>query len=223
MAKILVIEDDEVCAGVIQDLLLHSGHMVEVVTDGAEGLDRLKFYQYDLAVLDWELPKVTGLSVCSELRQRGSMVPILMLTGKNAIPDKEKGFDAGADDYLTKPFDGKELVMRVKAMLRRPAEFIPEKVTSGDICLDSASRKVTKNGNEIILLPKEFAVLEFLLKHPNQVFDLDTLLNRLWPSESDTTADALRKCIERIRKKMDEPGKASIIETVHRIGYVFRT
>jgi len=223
MAKILVVEDDEVCAGVIQDLLLHSGHTVEVVADGAEGLDRLKFYHYDLAVLDWELPNVTGVAICSEVRQRGNPLPILMLTGKNSIPDKEKGFSAGADDYLTKPFDGRELLMRVKAMLRRPAEFVPEKIITGDISLDSASRIVTKNGNEIVLLPKEFALLEFLLKHPNQVFELETLLNRVWPSESDTSADALRKVIERIRKKLDEPGKASIIETVHRIGYVLRT
>jgi DNA-binding response OmpR family regulator len=222
MAKILVIEDDEVCAGVIQDLLVHSGYTVEVVSDGGEGLDRLRLYHYDLAVIDWQLPKVTGITICSEIRNRGNAVPILMLTGKTAIPDKEKGFIAGVDDYLTKPFDARELLMRVKAILRRPAEFVPDKVIVGDICLDGASRSVTKGGNEIALLPKEYSLLEFLLRHPNQVFDLGTLLNRVWPSESDSSAEALRKCVERIRKKIDEPGKPSIIETVHRVGYVFR-
>src|SRR5271170_2207605 len=106
MAKILVVEDDQTCAGVIQDLLTHQGYTVEIVGDGEEGRDRLKFYDYDLAVLDWQLPRLTGIQICRDIRAAGSKILILMLTGKSDIPDKEHGFDAGADDYLTKPFDG---------------------------------------------------------------------------------------------------------------------
>jgi DNA-binding response OmpR family regulator len=223
MAKIIVVEDDLICAGVIEDLLTHQGHTIEVVADGAEGLDRLRLYHYDLAVLDWELPKLAGPKICQSARQNGMKIPVLMLTGKDAITDKEHGFDAGADDYLTKPFDGRELLMRIKALLRRPAEMRSEQLTAGSICLNAATRSVQKDGNQIDLLPKEYALLEFFMSHPNHVYSLADLLNQVWSSESDTSPDSIRKCVERIRKKIDDAGKPSLIETVHRIGYIFRS
>jgi DNA-binding response OmpR family regulator len=222
MAKIIVVEDDEVCAGVIQDLLTHLGHTIEVVPDGEEGLARLRLYHYDLAVLDWELPNLSGVQMCETARQRGMRIPILMLTGKNTIVDKEEGFSSGADDYLTKPFDGRELLARVRALLRRPATYTADSLIAGTLELNSVTRAVTRNGVPCDLLPKEFALLEFLMQHQNQVFSLEDLLNQVWSSESDTSPDGIRKCVERIRRKIDEPGKQSLIETVHRVGYVFR-
>ncbi len=223
MAKIIVVEDDEVCSGVIEDLLIHQGHTIEVATDGEEGLGRLRLYHYDLAVLDWDLPKLSGVKICQLVRQKGLKLPILMLTGKSTMVDKEEGFESGADDYLTKPFDGRELLVRVRALLRRPVEYTQDSLTAGSVQLNQSTRKITVDGLAIDLLPREFALLEFFIRHQNQVFTLEELLNQVWSSESETSPDGIRKCVERIRKKIDAPGKPSMIETIHRVGYVFKT
>lgn len=222
MAKIIVVEDDDVCAGVIEDLLTHQGHTIEVAAEGTEALDRLRLYHYDLAILDWDLPKMSGVTICQSVRQRGLKLPILMLTGKGRIVDKEEGFDAGVDDYLTKPFDGKELLLRIRALLRRPVDYTGDNLTVGELHLDQAKRQISVTGVPVNLLPREYALLEFFMRHPNQVFSLDDLLNQVWSSESETSPDGIRKCVERIRKKIDSPGKNSVIETVHRVGYVLR-
>ncbi|MBX9692741.1 MAG: response regulator transcription factor [Cyanobacteria bacterium] len=220
MAKILIAEDDIMTANMISDLVKSLGHTSEVVYTGDDGLDRLKFYEFDLAILDWQMPGMSGVDVCKQYRQGGGRAPILMLTGKGTIADKEHGFTSGADDYLTKPFDVRELSARIKALLRRPADYVePSKTNEAGMSLDYQNHCLIKNGESFSLLPKEFAVLEFLLRHPNQYFTPEVLLNKVWPSESEATLEALRTCIKRIRKKVDPEQGPSLISTVRGYGY----
>lgn len=219
MAKLLLIEDDAGLCRMIRDWLAIEHHNVEVVNDGKDGLEKLKFYSYDMVILDWQLPGMEGVDVLREYRNNGGVTPILMLTGKDKIVDKEAGFEAGADDYLTKPFHMKELSARVRALLRRPPALVADSLKRGDLELDRGNHSVKRDGEQIRLLPREFALLEFLMRHPGQVFSADALLNRVWASESDATVDALTTCIKRLRKKVDVEGKQSIIRTIHGVGY----
>lgn len=220
MAKILLVEDDMGLSRMVRDWLTFEHHLVETADNGRDGLDKLQFYQYDLVILDWELPEMTGIEICKEFRSRGGTTPVLMLTGKGTIGDKESGFEAGADDYLTKPFHMKELSMRLKALLRRGGTALQgDTLKFRDLALEPASHRVTREGKDLQLLPKEFALLEFLMRHPNQVFSAEALLSRVWASETDTTVDAVSTCIKRLRKKIDQEGQSSIIKTVHGVGY----
>ncbi len=219
MAKILVVEDDVALGKMVRDWLLMEHHNVEIVSDGGEAREMLKVYDYDIIILDWELPHVSGIEILKEFRSRGRSTPVLVLTGRSAIDDKETGFDAGADDYLTKPFHGKELTARLRALLRRPENFVGDLLKFANLTLDHSNYKVMKDGEEIRLLPKEFALLEFLMRNPNRVFAPEALLNRVWVTESEATVDALTTCIKRLRKKIDVEGKQSVIRTVHGVGY----
>jgi two-component system, OmpR family, manganese sensing response regulator len=219
MAKILLAEDDAELAPMIKDWLGFERHTVEVAVDGPTALQLALDFQFDLIILDWGLPGLTGLDICKKLRSRGRAIAILMLTGKDTVQDKETGLDAGADDYVTKPFQIKELAARVRALLRRPVSYAGSVLTAGPITLDSAGYRVSKNGVEIHLLPREFALLEFLMKHPNHVFSLEALLESVWASEDEVTPEAVRTCVTRLRRKLDVEGQASIIESVHGCGY----
>jgi DNA-binding response OmpR family regulator len=219
MAKILLVEDDKDLALIVSDSLMGQNHLVEMVHTGPEGQEQLRFYQFDLIVLDWDLPKLSGIEICKEFRSRGGKTPVLMLTGKGAINDKEQGLDAGADDYLTKPFDIKELAARVRALLRRPIGYAPSTLKAGTIELDPSVFKVMRDGQEVRLLPKEFALLEFLMRHKGQVFNTEAILNRVWASESDASPEAFRTCLKRLRQKIDVEGTPSIIITVQGLGY----
>jgi DNA-binding response OmpR family regulator len=220
VAKILLVEDDMGLSRMVRDWLTFEHHLVETADNGRDGLDKLQFYQYDLVILDWELPEMTGPEICKEFRSRGGTTPVLMLTGKGTINDKESGYDAGVDDYLTKPFHMKELSLRLKALLRRGgAGLQTDTLKFRDLELEPASHRVTRQGRDLALLPKEFALLEFLMRHPNQVFSAEALLSRVWASETDTTVDAVSTCIKRLRKKVDVEGQTSVIKTVHGVGY----
>jgi len=219
MAKILIIEDDKELSKVIVEWLQDEDHVVEVAGDGATGLDHLKFYSYDLAVIDWDLPLLSGPEICRTFRGRGGQTPILMLTGKSGIADKEEGFNAGADDYLTKPFHPRELSARLRAMLRRPTVRVEAILKAHDVELDTATHVVRKADQQIHLMPKEFALLEFLMRHPNQPFSADAILNRLWPSESEVSSELVKVYIAKLRKKLDTDGGAPLITTVHGVGY----
>jgi DNA-binding response OmpR family regulator len=221
MAKILVVEDDRELSALIVDWLTGEKHVPEPVYEGTEGLERLKFYKYDAAILDWELPGLPGPEICRQYRDSGGHTPIIMLTGKKELEDKTTGLDSGADDYLTKPFQMPELSARLRALLRRSGREVSRNVLSaGHIELDPVSRKVTSNGTEISLQPKEYSLLEFLLRHPNQPFSAEAILDRVWSSESDASPDTVRLQIMRIRNKIDVDGKESMIRTIHRVGYI---
>ena len=221
MAKILVVEDDKEIQDSVKKILELEHHQVELASDGDEGLFMMGTYTYDVIVLDWQLPKKEGVEILKDYRNSGGKAPILMLTGKTSLDDKEQGLDSGADDYLTKPFAGKELAARVRALLRRPNLSTANVLNLAGIVLDPSARTVTRNGEAVELLPREFQLLEFLMRNPNRVFEQTAILNRVWPSESDATSEALRSTVKRMRKKIDPDGE--IVRTVHGVGYVFRS
>lgn len=220
MAKILIVEDDPELSGVLQDWLVSEHHVVDTVDDGTEADQLLRHYAFDLVVLDWDLPGMLGVEVCRQFRSRGGSTPILMLTGKGEIKDKTTGLDAGADDYLTKPFHPDELSARVRALLRRPAPVTAtNELKAGDLVLEPGTYRVMRAGKDIRLLPKEFALLEFLMRHPNVVFSAEALIDRVWSSDSDASPDTVRTNIKRLRQKIDTEGQRPMIATVHGVGY----
>ncbi|MFA6209261.1 MAG: response regulator transcription factor [Candidatus Obscuribacterales bacterium] len=219
MAKILLIEDDELLAASVKKYLQNRGHEIEWVADGKEGLDRLRFYQYDLAILDWQLPSMDGPNVVKEYRNQGGVCPVLMLTGNSAVEQRITGLDSGADDYLTKPFSIEEVNARIQAILRRPANLFPSTLSLGNLEVDIARKVVKRDGIAIKLLPKEFALLEFLLRRADQFFDVNALLSHVWSSESEASEAAVWQVVKRLRQKLDDPQGESIIVNVKGMGY----
>ncbi len=219
MAKVLLVEDELDLASLINNWLAREHHLVEVVHDGATALHKLKVAKYDVIILDVMLPGMNGFEVCRQYRQSRGATPILFLTAKSSLQDKELGFLAGADDYLTKPFHLKELEYRVKALLRRGTIAGSNTFQIGDVLVDSDQHKVLKHGVEVHLLPKEFRLLEFFVRHPQRVFSPEELLENVWESETSAHNDSVRGHITRLRKKLDTPGQPSIIATVYGVGY----
>ncbi len=222
MAKILVVDDDKELARTVSEWLSLDHHIVEAVFTGGDGLSRVKTYSYDLIVLDMNLPEVHGLRILKEFRDMGGGTPVLILTGQSDLDDKEAGLDAGADDYLTKPFQGRELTARVRAILRRPRDYSGTVLQQSDLVLDSNQHCVIRGGEEISLVPREFALLQFFMRNPNKVFSAEVLLNRVWRDDSDATTEAVTTCIKRLRKKLDLPDSPSVIRTIHGVGYKLR-
>lgn len=219
MPKILVIEDDVELNRKIRDWLNHERHTVEYAEEGQCGLDKLLSSDFDLVILDWEMPLVSGLEVVRQYRETGGKAPVIMLTGRSEIQDKEHGFEAGVDDYLTKPFHLKELSLRVNSLLKRSGTLVKDLLKIQDITLETKTFRVTKGNRAVVLLPTEFALLEFLLRHPDQVFSAETLLRRVWSTDSEASMDAVTTCIKRLRRKLDDGKAPSIIRTIHGVGY----
>jgi DNA-binding response OmpR family regulator len=219
MAKVLIVEDDESLRDSIVDYLSFDHHSVEPAPTCQDALDKLAISDFDALVLDWELPDGSGVDLLKRYRAKGGTAPILMLTGKNALADKEVGFGAGADDYLTKPFAFKELVMRVNALLRRPQALHGSVLRARDVVLDPHSYRVTVDGADLKLLPREFALLQFLMRNPNTVFSADALLSRVWESEVDASPAAVVACISRLRQKLEKKGDRPFLRNIHGVGY----
>ncbi len=222
MAKILVVEDDDHQADVIEKWLTHEHHKVDVVSTFADGKAMLDSYTYDAVVLDWGLPDGTGIDLIAQFRASGGTTPILMLTGRTDTSDKEQGLDGGADDYLTKPFQIRELSARLRALMRRPAQMAKEVLTSGDLELDVLTHELWKNGELVKLFPQEFSLLEVLMRKPGIVHTTDSLINQVWKSEAGASGETVRTSVLRLRRKIDTQGKPSHIENVHGVGYKFR-
>jgi OmpR-family two-component system manganese-sensing response regulator len=222
MAKILVVDDNEEAAASLQTVLSREGYLVDTVADGAEAVALLKDYDYDLIVLDWNLPGHSGPEVCRIYRSAGGVSPIIMLTGNSTENDKEFGLDSGADDYLTKPYSLKEFLARARALLRRRVVSTAKKLKVGNLMLDTASKLAFRDGAEIKLVPKEYMLLEFFMKHPDQVFSSEQILARLWHTDSESSTDALRTTLSRLRQKIAVPGEDSLIETVTGFGFKMR-
>lgn len=219
MARILLADDDHQLCGLVEDWLVHENYTVDVAYSGGTAEELLKTYEYDVIILDWDMPEKKGIDVCKAYRDRGGTAPILMLTGKSTIDSKETGLDAGADDYLTKPAELRELSARIRALLRRKTSKPVVTVTVADLVLDTSARKITRNGKEIELWPIEFALLEFLMRHPNQVFNSDALLHQVWKSEASAGPEAVRTTIKRLRKRIDEGREDSLIKNIYGFGY----
>ncbi len=221
MAKVLVVEDDPQVCKVIQDRLTHENYVVEVVHTGTAGLDRLLCCQYDVVILDWDLPEIDGLQILKQYRSKGGKTPVLMLTGKAEIPEKETGLDSGADDYLTKPFSARELSARLRAVTRRSSDVTSGTIKRGELELDLKRCVLTKGGTEVRLQPAEYALMEFFMRNPGRLFSADDLINRAWNSEAEVTANSVRILVTRLRKKIDNPGQPSLIVTASKLGYRF--
>ena len=219
MAKILIVEDEPTLAEPIKAYLTHEHHLVEIIGDGDEAFEHLKFYKYDVIILDWMLPGMLGIDVCKQFRAAGGATPILMLTAKKQTQEKVYALDAGADDYLTKPFDVQEVSARVRALLRRPQAVSGNILRAKNVVLEPSTFRVTRDEQDVQLLPKEFALLEFFMRHPNQVFSAEALLDRVWSSDSDASPETIRTYIKRLRQKIDTAGAQSLISTVHGVGY----
>ncbi len=218
MAKLLLVEDEIDLAKQLEDWFRREQHTVDVVHSGQDALNHLKVSKYDLVILDWMLPQLSGLEVLQHMRSRNNRTPVIMLTAKDSEDDKERGLDSGADDYVTKPFSLRELSARTRAALRRSSQAAKTVLTAGDIELDPISRTVSKSNLELHLEPKEFNLLEFFMRHPQQVFSADALIDRVWPSDTLVSTDAIRTYIKILRKKLDNE---RVIQNVRGVGYKF--
>lgn len=219
MAKVLLVEDDKQLCALVSDWLAHQNYVVECVYTGTEAHEFLSMYQYDVIVLDWALPDVSGLEVLQKFRANGGATPVLILTGKRSIREKEQGLDGGADDYLTKPFDVKELSARLRALLRRTPSFSNDILTVGHLRLDPQARHVTLAGQTVKLYPKDFALLEYLMRYPNKVFSSEQLLDAVWTADTEAGTETIRTSIKRLRKSLEREGQPQMIDTVHGVGY----
>lgn len=224
MAKILLVEDDKDLSLTVRKWLEAQNYAVDTAFDGTEGYEYLKRGRYEVIVLDWQLPGMTGVELARKFRGEGGATPILMLTGKGKVEDKEEGLDAGADDYLTKPFNMRELTARIRALLRRSPTPAGQSLKVGQIELDPQKRLLKKNGVSVHVVPKDFAVLEFLMRYPGEVFSAEALLQRVWSFDSEASTDAVRTSVKRLRKALDDGAdeKNSCIENVRTLGYRLR-
>lgn len=221
MAKILIVEDNEAMAETVKTWLSAQRYVVEVANDGAAALEFLRVTDFDVILLDWHLPHVSGFDVLKTIRGAGKTTPVIMVTGKNAIADKESTLDGGADDYLTKPFDLNELSARIRVQLRRhaPAGAAAGQLTVANIVLFPEQMKVLQDGQLVDLLPKEFTLLEFFMRNPDKVFSAEAIMNRIWSLDSESGTNAFRTTLTRLRKKLQLSEDNPLIETVHGAGY----
>ena len=219
--RILVVEDNKKLAGYLKKALEHKSYSVDLVYDGENGEQQARHEQYDVIILDIMLPKQDGITVCRNLRADNVNTPIIMLTARGELDDKIAGLDSGADDYLLKPFELNELLARVRALLRRPSEKSTEALVGQDIILDNSKYTATKNNAAISLTLKEYAVLEYLLRHKGIVVTREQILDHCWDHSFDSFSNVVDVYIKQLRKKLDDQGEM-YIKTVRGVGYQFQ-
>ena len=220
--RVLVIEDDDALATLVQYNLEKEGYDVAVAGDGEEGLVQIDERLPDLVILDWMLPKVSGIEVCRRLRSRPETrnIPIIMLTARGEESDRVRGLDTGADDYLTKPFSVPELAARIRAVLRRIRPGLADdRLTHGDIVVDRVSHRVKRSGKEVHLGPTEFRLLDYLMQHPGRVFRREQLLAAVWGSDVYVEARTVDVHVGRLRKSLMQHSDVDPIRTVRSAGY----
>ncbi len=220
MSKVLVVDDDISLSQSVQETLTAFGYVVDVANSVDEAETMLFASIYELIILDWVMPEVHGIDYLARLRGRGVQTPVIMLTGMNTIDHKSAGLDTGADDYLTKPFNTKELLARVRALLRRPPVMKSSLLAVSNVSIDTKTLQVKCLENEVKLTRQEFLLLEFLMRHPNQVFNSEALVERAWSTLSESSPDTVRVHLSRLRKKLESAG-VSPIKTHHGQGYLF--
>jgi two-component system, OmpR family, response regulator MprA len=219
--KILIIEDDEAILKVLRRVLTYEGYQVDTALDGQSGLNLVRDVTPDLIILDWMLPGMDGLEVCHKLRAAGT-VPILMLTAKDTIQDRVQGLDAGADDYLIKPFELDELLARLRALLRRTQTDRAQVLTFADLSLDVSTRQANRKGRLISLTSKEYELLELFLRHPRQVLTREMIFDRVWGYDFGGESNVLDVYIRYLRQKLEDGGEIRLLHTVRGVGYVIR-
>lgn len=218
--KILIVDDDPAVAGALQTLFSSHHYAVDVATTGEAGLDMANAFDYDLVLLDIWLPGIDGISTCQQLRDQGFKMPILLLTAQDGSHQKALALNEGADDYVVKPFDSEELMARVQALLRRGETQTQRILAWGQLAIDPYNFSVTYQGSPLSLTPKEYSILELFLRNPRQVFTVQSILDRVWPSAESPGEEAVRVHIKGLRKKFTAVGAPKdLIETLQRLGY----
>ncbi|TCC51381.1 response regulator transcription factor [Kribbella capetownensis] len=217
--KVLIVEDEVRLADTVRRGLTDAGFVVEVIHNGEDGLWAATEQTYDVIVLDIMLPKLNGYKVLEELRSRNVWTPVLMLTAKDGEYDQTDAFDLGADDYLTKPFSFLILVARLRALIRRGGPERPVVLTAGDLILDPARRRVERSGREIVLTPREYGLLEFLMRHRGDTVSKSEILQNVWDPAFDGDPNVVEVYIRYLRIKLDAPFGRHAIETVRGMGY----
>jgi DNA-binding response OmpR family regulator len=217
--RILLVEDNRRLNTSLKMSLEDDGYAVDCAYDGVEGQELAEMTPYDLIILDIMLPRRDGLEVCRELRQQRNRTPILMLTARDAVEDRVKGLDSGADDYLVKPFAINELRARLRALLRRESDDRSGLVTVGDLVLDPAAHAVTRSSVPIDLTAKEYSLLEYLMRNPNRLITRQMAENHVWSYDYDGASNVVDVYIRRLRRKVDDPFETPMIETVRGVGY----
>ena len=219
--RVLIVEDDAGLAGILREGLAEHHVDATVASTFDEGRERAVLGAWDAVVLDVMLPGGSGFDLCTELRRRGLRTPILMLTARDTVDDRVSGLDAGADDYLTKPFAFRELLARIRALARRGPALVPETLAVADLEVDFGSRNVSRAGRPIQLTAKEFALLEFFVRHAGQVVDRAAITAHVWDENHDPFTNVLEVLVRRLRRKIDDPYVPKLIHTLRGAGYRF--
>ena len=217
--NILIVEDETALAEAVEHILRKAGHSADRVADGQSALDYIRVGTYDLILLDIMLPKLDGLSVLRQMRSEGVQTPVLMLTARTTVPDKVAGLNAGADDYLTKPFDPEELLARAGAMTRRKGAMVLNEISFQDLTLDLNTVTLRRGERDVQLSPKEFALARLMLSEPNRTYSKDLLISRAWGLDSEATDNNVEAYISFLRKKLRYLGSEVTIKNLQKIGY----
>ena len=220
--KILVVDDEAILVKGIRFNLQNEGYEVITGSDGLEAVQAVQTQHPDLVVLDVMMPRKDGYTLVQEMRSQGMDTPVLFLTARDSVADRVKGLDLGADDYLVKPFDFDELLARLRAMTRKHVGQRTNTLTVGDLTLDTAQRRVTRDGEEIALLPKEFAILEYLMRHPGTVLSREQIEDQIWNYEYAGSSNNVDGYLSRLRKKIDEGRGEKLLHTVRGMGWAIR-
>ena len=213
-------EDEPKMARILRRGLEDEGYAVDISADGEDGLHMATENEYDAVLLDVMLPGRDGFEVCRELRARNRWAPVLMLTARDAVGDRVRGLDAGADDYLVKPFSFEELVARVRALVRRGAKERPVSLAVGPLTLDPATRRVERSGKPLSLTPKEYGLLEYLMRHAGEVLSRSRILEHVWDYNYDGGSNVVDVYVKYLRAKMDAPFESNLLKTVRGAGYI---
>jgi len=221
--RVLVVEDEPDLASLLARTLREAAWAPDVVSTGRGALEALAVNTYDLVVLDLGLPDLEGFDVCRQWRAQGGRTPILMLTARDALTDRVRGLDAGADDYLSKPFAVEELLARLRALARRPPDTLGTILQFGDLSLDPATRAARRDGRNIRLTAREYALLDYLMRNPNRVLDRGQILEHVWNDNFDPVANAVDVLVGRVRRKVDPSGERPLIFTLRGMGYMLST
>ncbi|MGJ6965711.1 response regulator transcription factor [Streptosporangium sp. G11] len=227
-ARVLVVDDEPALREALQSSLEFEGYQVGLASDGQAALEAIDREPYELVLLDVMMPRLDGLTACRRLRAAGNHLPVLMLTARDAVGDRVSGLDAGADDYLVKPFELDELLARVRALLRRGALSAPAAeddavLTFGDLRMDTAGRDVTRAGEPLELTRTEYLLLELLMIHPRQVLTREQILSEVWGFDFEPSSNSLDVYVMYLRRKTETGGRPRLIHTVRGVGYVLRT
>lgn len=221
--RILLVDDEAELTDPLSRLLQRQGYPVDVATDGTHGSDLAATGHYDLLILDWMLPGISGLDICKQVRSRGDCTPVLFLTAKDTIDDRVSGLDAGADDYLVKPFELRELLARVRALLRRPPTLEPTTIGTllqfSDLSLDVANQLAYRGDRSVELSEKETQLLAYLLSRPNQVLIHNDIYHAIWEDKDKPSSNVLAAQMRLLRRKIEHPGETALIHTVYGKGY----